>query len=269
MTNQDEVLVTVSRTQTWRHVSTGATLLVVGALIVYGKDRPLVGALLVTVVGVGATLVFALTIKPVTRPLLKINDECVFLYQSSARHARLIPWEILSGVEFQKGSSSAEARSRDWLVFRLMALEWKFPADEIPEAGRIVSVIRSRILPAVAAKTETLDAPAFFETVFGIRLPVTAKVVHAEFHPADKSGLWSVRITKDEFLKLKISAGAVSEWYPLTPDQRFEVGGRRLAGTSDINGEYAISRQDWDSTPVLVRDAGAGLLHGILTRSVG
>lgn len=221
------------------------------------------------VLGVIALFGFVQGVVPVETRVLRLAEDGVHLYGKGPDATRVLSWANLSDVTAGKAPDQNE-RGREMLVFRLKALEWRYvlPAGA-PPAVVLAAAIRARIRPEVAAKTDSLDAPAFFETVFGIQLPATTAVLHAEFHPSDKSGLWSVRMPKAEFLKLKSAAGSVSEWFPLTRDQRFEVGGRRLIGTQDIRGEYAISRQEWEATPVLVWDANDGVLHGMLTRRVG
>jgi hypothetical protein len=225
-------------------------------------------AVLAVVLGLVAIVTFVQGIVPVETRVLRLAEDGVYLYEKGSDRTRFLSWSNLSGVTAGKVPDQ-NGRGREMLVFRLKALEWRYvlPVGS-PAAEELAAAIRLRIRPEVAERTDSLDARAFFETVFSIRIPDTVKVLHEEFHSSDKSGLWSVRIGKDEFMKLKTTAGAVSEWFPLTCDQRFEVGGRRLVGTQDIRGEYAISRQDWDSTPVLVWDAADGVLHGMLTRSV-
>lgn len=271
-TNRDEVIFNVKRRSYWLSVGTPGFVAAFASVVLWNKTSEQWGVIIAGVVGVVGCVVFALTIKPVDSPVVVIRDDGVLLYPNRGE-PRLIPWTMISDVEFRAVRRDdgfvSERRNAFALVFRLMALKWAYVLPTgAPSGEDIAAAIRARIRPEVAANVDRLDAPAFFETVFGIQLPVTTTVVHEEFHPADKSGLWSVRMNQDEFLKLKTTAGAVSAWFPLTRDQRFEVGGRRLVGTVDLAGEYAISRQEWDATPVLVWDSANGVLHGMLTRSV-
>jgi hypothetical protein len=271
-TNRDEVVFSVRKGR--RNLALlGVAVPVLIGVVIAGVKHGWGDGIIAFAVGVFGVVVFTLGIKPVGHPVLRLDDAGVQVYEPGRKSPRVLPWSMISGVEHQVFSGSEPRfggqRSSPMLVFRLMAMEWgvTLPAGA-PPAEEMVAAIRARIRPEVAAKSDSMEAPAFFETIFHIRLPDAAKVVHAEWHPADKSGWWSVRIGQDEFLKLKTTAGAVSEWFPLTRDQRFDVGGRRLVGTQDIRGEYAISRQEWDATPVLVWDSDAGVLHGMLTRSV-
>lgn len=270
--NRGEVVFAVEKRRRGLAILFFAVPLIIGAIIAGWRDG-WGSALLGFAVGVVGVVVFVLTLKPVGHPVVKLTGEGVLVYEPGRNSPRLLPWSMISNVDFRY-TKHAEThfganRQSALLIFRLMALEWGvvLPAGA-PPAEEIVAAIRAHIRPEVAAKTDSFDATAFFETIFHIRLPETARVLRSDWHPVDKSGLWSVRIAKEDFLKLRTAAGGVSEWWPLTRDQRFLVGGHRLVGTSDLNGEYAISNLDWDSTPVIVWDGATETLHGLLTRSV-
>ena len=213
-------------------------------------------------------ILFAKSFSPVGTDMVRIGRDGVLLYDPKRKTWRTTPWRLISGVT-PLVVQGRHSRS-EFLVFRTKALEWKYllppgiaPAEEIADA------IRVRIAPEAGTPGDAPEAGDFFEVIFGIRLPGTARLVHTEYHAADGSGWWSVKLDREDFLKLKAEAGAVSAWYPLTRDQRFEVGGRRLTGTGYLQGDYALSTGEWESTPALVWDASAGVLHGLLTRSVG
>lgn len=231
-----------------------------------GRGRGFIALLFVEAVVL--VVVFATNINAVDSPVVRIERDGVSLYDPQRKTWRMIFWRSISGVTplvIQGRHSRSEH-----LVFRTKSLEWKYrlPPGLAP-AEEIAAAIRARLTPDAPSPEASPEAGDFFEIIFGIRLPGTAKVVHAEYHPADGSGWWSVKLVREEFLRLKAEAGSLSDWYPLTRDQRFSVGGRRLTGTADLQGDYALSTGEWESTPALVWDVSSGVLHGLLTRSVG
>lgn len=213
-------------------------------------------------------ILFAKSLSPVGTDTVRIGRDGVLLYEPKRKTWRTIPWRLISGVT-PLVVQGRHSRS-EFLVFRTKALEWKYLLPPgIAPAEEIAAAIRSRLTHGGVSPDSAPEAGDFFEVIFGIRLPGTARVVHTEYHTADGSGWWSVKIAGGDFVKLKAEAGSVSEWFPLTRDQRFSVGGRRLTGTVDLHGDYALSTGEWEATPALVWDASSGVLHGLLTRSVG
>lgn len=259
----------VTRGRVWRNLIFRLVLggILVAVLSVRHSDGwiPFVAVLM----GILAGGVFALVIKPVGTPIVELGRDGVLLYPAKGA-PRFVRWNTLTSVEYRLSESLSDNRHRrPGLVFNTKGLVWFY---ELPAGASdpetIAAAIRARIPTPTSTGHDTLESADFFEIIFGIRLPDAASTVHSEYHPGDGSGLWAVRLAKADFMKLKADAGSVSEWFPLTRDQRFSVGGRNLVGTVDLQGEYAISRGEWDSTPVLVWDASAGILYGLLTRSL-
>jgi len=227
-----------------------------------GAARPLTVALGATVSA--AAYLFVRCLPPAANAGVGIGDAGLRLPAAAGRPARLIPWNLVSDA-----TCVEDAEAGWYIVLRLKALVYRLPFPLSRErAERLREAIDAKITDD-GRRTDRLSVAEFFRLFFDVTLPTTASAVGAEYHPEEPSGLWTLKLTREERDALFTRRGMISAWYPLTRDQRFRVGGRPLIGGADIAGDYAIATGDFPSTPVLVWDRQAGLLHAILTSSMG